>query len=121
MSRQRAYRVAEEIKKEMSRILREIKDPRLVDLVSVTHVELSKDLRHAKIFVSIYGSPDAQQTGLKVLEKAQGFIRTEIGKTIRLRHTPEINLLLDRSLEYSDHIEKVMADLKKESEGNVNE
>ncbi len=112
----RVFRVAEEIKKEMSKIIRELKDPRLVSMTSVTHVEVTRDLRYANIFISIYGTAGEQQTGLQILEKAKGFIRTEIGKAIRLRHTPEITFHLDRSLEYSDHIGKVMSKLKKGAE-----
>lgn len=121
MSKQRSFRVAEEIKKEMSKIIRELKDPRLVSMTSVTHVDVSRDLRYAKIFISIYGTGEEQLVGLHVLEKAKGFIRTEIGRSVRLRHTPEITFHLDHSLEYSDHIGKVMADLKKGAEGQEGE
>ncbi len=113
MVRQRAHRVAEEIKKEVSDILlMELKDPGLVKLTSVTDVEVSKDLNYAKIFVSIYGETKEQVDILKVLEKASGFIRTELGKRIRLRHTPELQFRLDRSLEYGEHINKVLKNLE---------
>ncbi|MDO9535262.1 MAG: 30S ribosome-binding factor RbfA [Bacillota bacterium] len=110
---QRFRRVAEEIKKEVSDILRsELKDPRIVKMTSVTDVETSRDISYAKIFVSIYGDKDEQETILKVLNKAAGFIRSEIGKRIRIRHTPEIEFLLDRSMEYGAHIESVLKELE---------
>jgi len=112
MAKQRAQRVGEEIKKEVSSILlSELKDPGLSNMVSLTDVEVSGDLRHARIFVSIYGSRDDQEEALKILEKAKGFIRTEVGKRIRLRHVPELEFRLDRSLEYGAHIDKMLKDL----------
>ncbi len=112
MTKQRSRRVAGQIKKEISEILYlELKDPGLLELISVMAVEVSRDLRFAKVFVSIYGSTEEQKKVLKILEKAAGFIRYEIGKRIRLRHTPEIEFFLDRSLEYSAHIEGVLKKL----------
>lgn len=110
---QRFRRVAEEIKKEVSDILRsQLKDPRIIKMTSVTDVETSRDISYAKIFVSIYGDKNEQETILKVLNKAAGFIRTEIGKRIRIHHTPEIEFLLDRSMEYGAHIESVLKELE---------
>lgn len=112
MIKQRSRRVAEQIKKEISEILRlELKDPGLMELISVMAVEVTRDLRFAKVFVSIYGSAEEQEKVLKILDKATGFIRFEIGKRIRLRHTPEIEFYLDRSLEYSARIEGVLKKL----------
>jgi ribosome-binding factor A len=112
---QRFRRVAEEIKKEVSDILQtELKDPRIVKMTSVTDVETTRDINYAKIFVSIYGDKDEQETILKVLNKAAGFIRSEIGKRIRIRHTPEIEFHLDRSMEYGAHIESVLKGLEPE-------
>lgn len=112
MIKQRSRRVAEQIKKEISEILQlELKDPGLIELISVMAVEVSRDLRFAKVFVSIFGSEEEQEKVLKILGKATGFIRYEIGKRIRLRHTPEIEFYLDRSLEYSARIEGVLKNL----------
>lgn len=109
MSKQRTQRVAERIKEEVSDILRlEIKDPGLYKMTSVTDVEVSRDLGYAKIYVSVFGDNDEQENILKLLTKASGFIRLELGKRIRLRHVPEVEFRLDRSLEYSAHINKVL-------------
>jgi ribosome-binding factor A len=115
MSEQRAQRVAEEIKREVSGILRtEIKDPRMASgFISVTSVEVTRDLRHAKIFVSVYGNEDEQNQTIQALTKAAGFIRTEIGRRIRLRHTPEVTIHLDQSIAYGAHINQLLSDLNR--------
>ena len=112
MSRQRAQRVAGSIKEEVSDILRlELKDPRLANMTSITTVEVTRDLSYARIYVSIFGNDDEQKNILKILAKASGFIRSELGKRIRLRHVPELDFRLDRSLEYGAHIEHVLRTL----------
>lgn len=125
MSIPRAARVREEIKREASDILRKMKDPR-VGFVTVTDVEVSQDLRHVKIFVSIYGDEAARQQTLAGLDNARGFVRTEIGKRIRLRHTPEILFRFDPSIERGARINQLLqevrppagaADVKGEAEG----
>lgn len=114
MSGQRAQRVAEEIKKEVSQILREeLKDPRIAAFVSITGVQITRDLRNAKIFISVFGNEDEQQLTLQALTKAVGFIRTEIGRRIRLRHTPGISFHLDHSIAYGAHISHLLSGLNK--------
>lgn len=112
MNEQRAQRVAEEMKREISDILRkELKDPRAAGLVSVTDVNVTRDLRHAKVFVSVYGTDEEQQGTLTALTRAVGFVRTEVGRRIRLRHTPEITFQLDTSIAYGAHINRVLREL----------
>ncbi len=112
MSKQRAQRVGEEIKKEVSDIIQmELKDPALEKMTSVTDAEVSRDLGYARIYVSVYAPETEQVNVLKVLEKASGFIRSELGKRIRLRHVPELEFRLDRSLEYGAHIDGVLKTL----------
>lgn len=121
MSEQRAQRVAEEIKKEVSQILREeLKDPRVVGLISVTGVEVTRDLKNAKIFISVFGNEEEKQVTLQALNNAAGFIRTEIGRRIRLRHTPLVSIHLDHSLAYGAHISHLLHGLSKDGgEGKV--
>ncbi len=115
MSENRVRRVAEQVKKDVSQIIgNEMKDPRLAGITSVTDVQLSRDLRYASIYVSIFGSDQEKEETLQTLIKATGFIRTEIGKRIRLRYTPEINFFLDNSIEYGAHIERVIKSLKED-------
>lgn len=106
----RSERIREEFKRETSDILRKMKDPR-IGFVSVTDVELSRDLRHAKIFVSIYGDEEEKQTTLAALTHAQGFVRTELGQRIRLRYTPEITFRLDDSIERGDRINRLLREI----------
>lgn len=112
MSYQRAARVAEEIKRELSQLIRdEIKDPRL-GFVTITSVEATNDLRHAKVFVSVYGSEEEKENSLKALNNAKGFLRTEIGKRIRLRTTPEISFKFDDSILHGAKIMELLEGVK---------
>lgn len=97
----RVARVAELIKREVSQMLLSgIKDDRVqVGMVSVTDVEVSGDLQHAKIFVSIYGTDEARHATMEGLKSATGFVRSTLGRRVRLRRTPEVVFLEDRSIE----------------------
>jgi len=87
----RVSRVAELIKREVSQmLLYGIKDDREVGMVSVTDVDVSGDLQHAKIFVSIYGTEEAKVETMAGLKSATGYVRSELGQQIRLRRTPEV-------------------------------
>lgn len=114
MSQLRVEKVQEFIKQELSKIiLTELKDPR-VGFVTVTNVEVTGDLRSAKVFVSLMGSDEQKAATWVGLNKALGFLRTEIGKRIRMRFTPELSLHLDESLEYSAHIQELLIKIKQE-------
>lgn len=112
MTRIRTQRVAEQMKKEISEVIRlEVKDPR-VGFVTVTGVEVANDLQHAKVFVSVFGEAETQQATMDALNKAVGYIRGEVGRRLRMRLTPEIVFRLDESGAYSDHINRMLRDLK---------
>jgi len=109
MDMDRTDRIAEEIKKELSHIIREnIKDPRLPDFASITAVKVTKDLRYAKVYVSIYGDETKKKDAIAALTSAAGFIRREVGQRISLRYTPEIHFKLDESIEQGMHISKLI-------------
>lgn len=113
MARGRALRVAEAIKEEVSEILmNELKDPR-IGFTSVTAVEVSDDLRHARIFFSIFAPPADQEKAMEALEKAKGFIRSELSKRLRLRVAPELTFQMDRSIERGDRISRLLADVRR--------
>lgn len=117
MVKQRSQRLGELIKKEISDILlKEVKDPR-IGFVSVTDVEVSGDLRHAKVFVSVYGDENERQATMEGLEKATGFIRKLIGERIKIHHTPEIMFRYDNSIEHGVHISKLIDEIKEKEEG----
>jgi ribosome-binding factor A len=115
MERLRPSRVAERIREELADILREAKDPR-IGFASVVRVEVSPDLRHAKAFVSVLG-PQAEQTAtMAALEHARGFIRTEIGRRVRLFRTPEIAFVLDESIAHGDRIARLLHQVRPEGD-----
>lgn len=112
MAKVRVGRVGEQIKKEISQLIQyEVKDPR-IGFVTVTGVEVTGDLSQAKIYISILGNEEELQNTLVALEKAKGFLRSEIGKRIRLRHTPELIFKLDESIAYGSKIEKLLKNIQ---------
>lgn len=118
MASHRANRVAEEIKREVTQMLRdEIKDPR-IGFVTVTGVEVTPDIRYAKVFFSVYGNEENKAQSMEALEKAKGFVRSELGKRMRLRYTPEISFKFDTSIEYGAHIMKLLQGVKETENEN---
>jgi ribosome-binding factor A len=96
----RITRISEAVKQEMSDIIKkELKDPRIPEFVSVVSVDVTKDLKYAKIYVSVYGTDEEKQNAINGLKSAAGFVRKEIGHRLNLRYTPEIHFELDDSIE----------------------
>lgn len=115
----RASRISEEIKKVISDVIKnELKDPRIAPLTSVTHVEVSRDLRHAKVYISVYGTDEEKNNTIEALRKASGYLRKEIGRRIKIFYTPEIDIELDKSIETGIHIAKLIDNLKNEVGNN---
>lgn len=113
-------KVAEAIKKEVSVILHdELKDPRL-GFVTIIRVELTQDLRYAKIFFSVLGDEAAHKKTEEALNSALGFVRRLIAQRIRLRFAPEIVFKEDRSAEYSFRIQKALDEIKELNEHKEN-
>lgn len=102
----RSTRVADAIKDEVASILLfKLKDVRVPsERVSVTKVEVTGDLRHATVFVSVLGNEEQQDEVLEGLQSARGFVRSEIGRNVQLRATPEVHFKLDHSLEHGANI-----------------
>ena len=86
----------------------EIDDPRVSDMASVTHVDLTKDLKYAKVYISVYDTEKKKKSTIDTLTHAQHFIKNEIGRRIRIRRLPEIKFLLDTSIEYSSRISEIL-------------
>ncbi len=121
MSFKRADRVSEAIKREVSLMLgREVKDPG-IHFVTVTAVETTDDLRHAKVFVSVLGDEKTRQESMDGLERAKGFLRSELGHRLQLRYTPEIQFRLDKSLDHAMKIKGLLNGLKAVEEKNDDE
>jgi ribosome-binding factor A len=112
MPKHRLNSINSEMKKELSDIIRnEIKDPRVSDMVSVVAVNVTPDLRFAKIHISVLGSEQEKENTLKGLNSAAGYVRKEVGDRMKLRHVPEMHFELDKSIEHGAHIMKILKDL----------
>ena len=109
----RANRVAEQMKKELGEIIgRKLKDPR-IGFVTVTDVAVTGDLQQATIYITVLDG-DRNDT-LRALEKAKGFIRSEIGQRIRLRVTPELLFVFDESAAYGNRIDNLLRQINQSS------
>ena len=112
MSATRMQKMARLLKEELSRIIREeINDPRL-GFVSITDIEMSHDMRIANIYFSVYGTPEEQETSMKVLQGATGFLRGTLSRQVDMRYTPELHFHLDRSLERGARVSALMTNLE---------
>lgn len=116
MRQVRKNRVQEAIKKELGQIFQqELKDPR-IGFVTVTGVEMSGDLQLATVYLTVWGGDEEKEETLQALEKAKGFIRSEIGRRIQLRHTPELVFKFDKSIEHGNRIEQLLREIKQSKE-----
>ncbi len=112
MSERRTAKISEEIKRELSSmIMNELKDPRVKGLVSITHVDVTNDLRFAKVYVSVFADEESRNSALKGLNKASGYLRSELAKRLRLRYTPELIIKIDNSIEYGSKINKMLSEI----------
>lgn len=108
MAKIRVGRVGEQLKKELSQIIQtELKDPR-IGFITVTGVEVTSDLSQAKVYLSVLGTEEQKEETLKALDRANGFLRSEVGKRMRLRHTPVLLFKFDSSIEYGSHISSLL-------------
>lgn len=115
----RSDRLAHELRNELSVIIaREVKDPR-VGFATVTTVRVSPDLRHARVFVSVLGSPEEQKETFAALARAAGFIRRQLSGRIRLRHCPELQFVLDDSMEYGAKMDHLLAEVGRELQADA--
>lgn len=112
MASNRIGRINEEIQKELSALLRNLKDPRVQDtMISITHVETTPDLRYAKIYVSFLQEERAKDA-LKGLKSAGGYLRRELGQSLQLRYTPELVWEQDDSITYGARMLKLIGSLE---------
>ena len=110
---ERTDRIASEIMREAERIIREdVSDPRTQCMFSITHVDVTRDLRYAKVYVSIY-EEDKREPMMKALKSAAGFIRHTLGRRVQLRYTPELLFELDTTIEYGVHIASLINQVRK--------
>lgn len=115
MSQIRRDRMNEEVKKTISDIVRDMKDPRISPMTTLTECEVTSDLKYAKIRVSVYDKDDAmRKSTVDALNHAAGFIAHEIGNRMRIRCIPSLKFRLDDSIAYSVHISEVLNSLHTE-------
>lgn len=113
MAGYRIDRVSEDIKREITAVIRELKDPRVMDkLITVVRVEVSSDASYAKVFISALEGIETAKTAVKGLKSATGLIRHELGKRLHLRKAPELSFVADDSIEHGMNIAKIMDDLR---------
>jgi ribosome-binding factor A len=122
MERKRALRAAEAIQREMGVILdRKIRDPRKAMMITVTRVDVSEDLRYAKICVSVLGGQEEKEMAFRLLRKARRFIRSQLASYLDLRVAPEISFALDESAENYLRIDNVLKEIHEEERGRERE
>ncbi|MEO6446177.1 MAG: 30S ribosome-binding factor RbfA [Gemmatimonadaceae bacterium] len=118
----RPDRVAAAIREEVAMFLAEgVKDPRITGLVTVTGVDVTRDLRHAKVFVSIMGTDSEKAATQEGLHSLAGHLRGRLGRALRLRVTPEVAFVLDASIAHAARIESLLAQVKDSTLGAPDE
>lgn len=104
----RAQRLTEEIREQVARMIAsDLKDPRL-GFVTVTRVEMTHDLGLARVHVGVLGSEAEREKTMKALGQASGFVRRELGKRLRIRHTPEVEFRYDKGLDATDRVAQLL-------------
>ena len=109
MAINRIGRINEEIQRELSDLIRTVKDPRVTGLISVTAVDTTPDLKFCKVHISVLDKSDVNQV-LKGLKSASGYLRRELGRTLNLRATPELTFVRDDSIDQGAHILDLLRD-----------
>ena len=114
MASNRIGRINDEIRRELSDILRTVKDPRVSQsMLTITHVDTTSDLRYARIYVSCLNK-DQEKDVMKGLKSAAGYLRRELGHALQLRYTPELQFIADDSIQYGAHILEVLRKVERE-------
>lgn len=109
-------RTNEDIRRELTAILRTVKDPRVTGLVSIVRVDVARDLGSAKVYVSSMDGLDAARQAVEGLTSAAGYMQRQLGQALRLRCVPQLRFVADDSIEHSAEIARTLAQLKKERE-----
>ena len=111
MANNRIVKINEEVRKELSDIIRNLKDPRIPIMTSVVTVNVTPDLRFAKAYISVMGDDNTKTQAMAALKKSAGFVRREIGRRINLRYTPQFVFELDSSIEHGAKINQLLHDV----------
>ena len=116
MAFNRTERISEEIKRELSSIIRTVKDPRLSSMTSIVSANVTKDLKYVKVYVSVLGSEEEKKGSMEALKSATGYIKKEIGSRLNLRCVPHPTFVLDTSIDYGMHINELLNKINKDGE-----
>lgn len=121
MASNRIDRISEEVMKALAEALRNVKDPRVQNgLVSITHCEVTGDLRYAKVYISVFDSDEQAKEVMKGLKSASGWLRREVGHKVQLRYAPELVFNLDSSMTHGAHISQVINELERKGKMGEN-
>lgn len=115
MANFRIDRISEEVRHAVDQVIRGMNDPRITGTYCITHADVTRDLRYAKVYVSIL-EDDKAEGMMAALKKASGFIRHELGLKVDLRYTPELIFVRDTSIAYGAHIAEVLKNVVKNGE-----
>lgn len=113
MGSYRMDRISEDIRRELTAILRTVKDPRVGEMVSILRVDVTNDLSYATVHISSLQGPEDAKEAVKGLKSAAGYMRRELGKALELRHVPELRFLADNSIAYSVKIAQTLSELER--------
>ena len=113
MASNRIGRINEEVQRELSELIRSLKDPRVQTMLSITRVDTTSDLRYAKVYVSVLEEA-REKEAMKGLKSAGGWLRRELGQRLQLRYTPELVFELDDSLKYGAHMFDLLEKLERQ-------
>lgn len=117
MAGHRIQRTTEDIRRELTDIMRGLKDPRVQGMLSIVRVEVTNDLSYAKVYVSSMDGIEQAKIAVQGLKSAAGYARRELGGRLHIRHVPELVFIATDSIEYSAEINKMLEELKEEHEG----
>lgn len=111
MASRKVQRAREDVKRELSLLLRTLKDPRITGMISIVNVDLTNDLSHCTVYISSLEGMEQAQIAVEGLESAAGYLRHQIGKALELRRLPEFHFVADDGIAYSANIGRLLNDL----------
>ena len=115
-------RINQEVQRELSTIIRGLKDPRIALMTTVTDVIVATDLKTCKAYISVLGDEQAEKDTMEGLRSAEGFIRRSLAQSLNLRHTPVVTFIADHSIAYGVHMTKMLEEVTREdNSGNPDE
>lgn len=116
----KSVRNSEDIMRELTAILREMKDPRVHNsLISIVRVDVSNDVSYCKVYISSMSGMESAKEAVKALKNASGYVRSELGSRLTLRHVPALTFIATDSIEYSANINRILRDVKEDKNDNA--